>query len=750
MTPATETAPGQDQGGTNPSRPFKLDLSKTSLAQPPRVLSKKFYAFVRYMVFLALFTATTLGPASSDSYFLKVNVDNVFVSNEFAFGTSFETLGSTSQLWEFVNTTLLPNLYPVVSYSGKPLSRAKQRFISDGTNLRLGAVRFRQVRMRGDLCSIPDGLKKDQTCVPTYYGCWYDISCNEAKSTMRPSPRNTSDGPGWDYSYTGQPSYRSKRTKITYSGNGYVEDLIDRAPKVNQSAITSADQAEGTGTAPTPSPTFSSTSLISSLPYSVQKQVNRLFDSEWIDPAARALFIEFNLYNPHTDIFSIIRLCVEFSAMGGILTTYRVSSIPFLTSYRALVGDGVSAGARTALFVEILFVAFVLFYIAVEVLEYRAIVKMRRSYDLAKAHIEGGKDSAADPDLNDAVDKELKVIRTWGPASPRQEAGLLTARDPRTGRPKHFFSSGWNVLIIVNLTLFLLYYFIRWGSIGIVVGLDFSESGSNMFYTELQTAAQLWRFATALNAFNGFLSFIQIFKYTRNHAQLGQFSATLSETMRNLGGFVFIVFLVLFAYGTAFWLAFGSDVRLYSDLTLCVLSLFRTILGDFDLDELSHANYFMGPLLFVTFIVIMFFVVLSMVLAIVDEAFNKVRHRRVKRRDILGEDIEYLTLKFTNLLRQLMGKATQQESRTAGSNDAQDAASSARRRERSGKASDVAASPDDTFLAFVKAFQETSDRLQQLEKANDELSEHMQATTSKLLTAESVLEDEKAADEDDS
>jgi hypothetical protein len=67
-----------------------------------------------------------------------------------------------------------------------------------------------------------------------------------------------------------------------------------------------------------------------------------------------------------------------------------------------------------------------------------------------------------------------------------------------------------------------------------------------------------------------------------------------------------------------------------------MLSLFRATLGDFDLDALVYANYALGPFLFILFIFLVFFVVLSMFLSIVDESYDRVR-TDLEALDALGD-----------------------------------------------------------------------------------------------------------------
>ena len=122
---------------------------------------------------------------------------------------------------------------------------------------------------------------------------------------------------------------------------------------------------------------------------------------------------------------------------------------------------------------------------------------------------------------------------------------------------------------------------------------------------------------------------------------------------------VVIIAVISTGYGIAFHIAFGHAVTEYRDFTESLFTLFLATLGDFDMDELrsynqvrpqTHSSLFvhtaaplftlgvwcrpllthgvwqvLGAFLFVTFIVIMFFIIISMFLAIVDSAYEAVR-----------------------------------------------------------------------------------------------------------------------------
>ena len=58
-----------------------------------------------------------------------------------------------------------------------------------------------------------------------------------------------------------------------------------------------------------------------------QRTVQLLEASNWLDEFTRAVFIEFNVYNPNTGLFSLVTLLVEFPPSGGAFPSCSVETV---------------------------------------------------------------------------------------------------------------------------------------------------------------------------------------------------------------------------------------------------------------------------------------------------------------------------------------------------------------------------------------------------------------------------------------
>ena len=94
-------------------------------------------------------------------------------------------------------------------------------------------------------------------------------------------------------------------------------------------------------------------------------QLNDLKDTDWLDDRTRVVFVEFTLYNPNIDMFSVVMILVEFTNIGGIF--------PSLHIFTAKLDHYSSAMGTYILVCEILFLLFNIGFMYIEIKRYRKI-----------------------------------------------------------------------------------------------------------------------------------------------------------------------------------------------------------------------------------------------------------------------------------------------------------------------------------------------------------------------------------------
>ena len=89
------------------------------------------------------------------------------------------------------------------------------------------------------------------------------------------------------------------------------------------------------------------------------KMVDDLIRVKWIDALTRVVFLEFNVYNANTGLFSLVTLMFEFPTYGGVFTYKTIQTVRL---YRYT-----GAGGLLALISEIILVILCLALIGLEI-----------------------------------------------------------------------------------------------------------------------------------------------------------------------------------------------------------------------------------------------------------------------------------------------------------------------------------------------------------------------------------------------
>lgn len=122
-----------------------------------------------------------------------------------------------------------------------------------------------------------------------------------------------------------------------------------------------------------------------------------------------------------------------------------------------------------------------------------------------------------------------------------------------------------------------------------------------------------------------FFAWIKIFKYISFNRTMTQLQSTLSRCSKDIAGFAVMFFIIFLAYAQLGYLVFGTQIADFSTFSESIFTLFRIILGDFDFHALEEANRVLGPIFFITYVFFVFFVLLNMFLAIINDTYSEVK-----------------------------------------------------------------------------------------------------------------------------
>ena len=139
-----------------------------------------------------------------------------------------------------------------------------------------------------------------------------------------------------------------------------------------------------------------------------------------------------------------------------------------------------------------------------------------------------------------------------------------------------------------------------------------------------------YRIAMWMNAVNSMLTWVKMFKFLNYFPQLQILTSTMMYAALPLGWFLFVFFIIMMGMGQGFHIAFGFDVKDYQTISSSLLSLLRMAVGDFDYTELEDSHYMVGPLMFWIFIVLVYFILMSVFIALIAEAYEEAKADMVK------------------------------------------------------------------------------------------------------------------------
>lgn len=122
-----------------------------------------------------------------------------------------------------------------------------------------------------------------------------------------------------------------------------------------------------------------------------------------------------------------------------------------------------------------------------------------------------------------------------------------------------------------------------------------------------------------------FFAWLKVFRYIKLNRPLAQMATTLDRCRSDLVAFSVMFIVVFLAFAQLAFLIFGCRVQGFSSFSETCISLVRMILGDVSIHELEIANRVLGPLFFIVYTFIIFFILLNMFLAIVCEAYADAR-----------------------------------------------------------------------------------------------------------------------------
>ncbi|XP_025098102.1 LOW QUALITY PROTEIN: polycystic kidney disease protein 1-like 2 [Pomacea canaliculata] len=265
-----------------------------------------FFDLLFHIFFVFCVYSLSYGKRDVNAFFQNDHLDSLLFQSSGDAPFPFQSITKREEVMRWMKETMLPVLFPRRDSLGNSLQLRERVFTSDPTSFRVGPVRVRQLRMPfmertrtvGGYSSL---LGKRRYCPPYSMGQeetgMYCVGWKPLASCSYEERNTKLSRASWMYqSFEGISSLPVWGTYSVYSSGGYVMDF-----SVNWDVI--------------------------------NLTLQELEENKWLDEQTRAVFVEFSLYNPDSNLFSYLRLLAEFPETGDTFLGIGSTSLPHLRTH---------------------------------------------------------------------------------------------------------------------------------------------------------------------------------------------------------------------------------------------------------------------------------------------------------------------------------------------------------------------------------------------------------------------------------
>ncbi|XP_034044494.1 polycystin-2 isoform X2 [Thalassophryne amazonica] len=189
----------------------------------------------------------------------------------------------------------------------------------------------------------------------------------------------------------------------------------------------------------------------------------------------------------------------------------------------------------------------------------------------------------------------------------------------------HYFRSLWNCLDVLIVALSVIAIIMNITRTAMVSNLLKGLLENHNAHPNFEKLANLQVQFNNVAAVIVFFSWVKLFKFLNFNKTMSQLSSTMSRCAKDLVGFAIMFFIIFLAYAQLAYLVFGTQVNDFSTFQASIFTQFRIILGDFEFSEIEEASPVLGPIYFTTFVVFIFFILMNMFLAIINDTYSEVK-----------------------------------------------------------------------------------------------------------------------------
>jgi len=237
-----------------------------------------------------------------------------------------------------------------------------------------------------------------------------------------------------------------------------------------------------------------------------------------------------------------------------------------------------------------------------------------------------------------------------------------------------YFSDMWNIMDWLNFTIF----FLVWNTLRTLIAQeaarddDCSELCATTGYRDDWKAMGTSREVKIYMSLCVCIQMLKIIKFTNVLIpKMGLMTAVLSKGLADLAFFGIVFIISMLAFCMMFYVQLGSVMEDFNDQTASFVSLARALFGDFDIDDImNNSSGYLNAVLFLVYLFVAVFILLSMFLAILGEAQAAVRSDQDDEKEAGTAPPDYGVLHEAGVLaKQLKAKVMAKMGRDGGGAD---------------------------------------------------------------------------------
>ena len=588
-----------------------------------------------YLFFLWILIVLSYGNRDPNAYLMKNSLKSTFIDGTNG-GNAFTDVKTTDDLWTWMKTTLIPELY-VGRWYNNHQPYGLRGFLNDRTNRMMGFPVLRQVRIREQSnCIISPGVQNflypdRQYCRKfsglihedrkNYGKAWTEIETtavhdSTSKKTSSPyflsmdrasldreSMVNASSSllflhdKNSSFLAANLPSPASMDDEIKYEDEESIDDvsIVTRIPGedfviLNPSKSSKTEWMYRKSSELDGLPFWGVLDMYSGGGYlvplkgsrkSITDHLEGLKSNHWIDSRTRAVFAEFSVYNAQVNLFGVVTIVAEFQPGGGVIPYYRIDVIRLMRYHQ---GFGLFV-----ILCELTYVIFILYF-------------------------------------------TVREFRNW------RTSGW------------DYFTSYWNWAEILVLTFsyagFVLYIYRMMITSRLLRIFDRTLGNGYLKLQFVCSIDEMFGYIIAFTIFIGILKFIRLLRFNKSMGVLYQ---TLNQCSKDLKSFCIVFTIVFLSFVQMFHLIFGLHMQDFGSFVNSAETTFGMVTGKFDFDAMVKASPLLGPLVFFIFVLIASIVLINIFLTLIISAFETVKHDAMKQGNEY-EIVDFMTKKFKELM----------------------------------------------------------------------------------------------------